>query len=357
MVKSLHQSLEAKLASVKDPNYDGSDADDGYEGDGLETISTKRGKGSKLKAKTKQAASELSTVEKSTLPSTVVYLGHLPVGFEDHEITVFLNQFGDVKRCRVSRSKKTGRSRGFAFVEFADHDVAKTVAETMSGYFLLEKRLVCHLVPMDKVHELMFAKPSRAVSKASMQKKAMVEVNKRRTVDAMKGITAKLVEREELKRKKLAALGIDFDFPGYGASAYAVTHIHEEKDSVAGTKRQKSSNSEEGAKVSSSEIAKTPKSRESKMKESGERKGEVIESPKAPATDGTQKKSEKLKRKKKRDESEDVVSKARSISDAVEKSGKQSKKNKIEKIPSKSKTPKLATKSSAKKKHNSGQHS
>lgn len=331
-----------------DPNYDGSDADDGYEGDDLETISTKRGKGSKVKAKTKQAASELSTVEKSTLPSTVVYLGHLPVGFEDHEITVFLNQFGNVKRCRVSRSKKTGRSRGYAFVEFADHDVAKTVAETMSGYFLLEKRLVCHLVPMDKVHELMFAKPSRAVSKTSMQKKAMVEVNKRRTVHAMKGITAKLVEREELKRKKLAALGIDFDFPGYAASACAVTHIREEKDSVAGTKRQKFSNSEEGSKVSPTEIAKTPKSRESKMKESGER-GEVIKTPKAPAIDGTQKKSEKLKRKKKREESEDVVSKAPSSSEAVEKSGKQSKTNKIEKLSTKSKTPKLATKSSAKK--------
>ncbi|EED96625.1 predicted protein, partial [Thalassiosira pseudonana CCMP1335] len=144
--------------------------------------------------------------------STVIYLGHLPIGFEEREITIFLNQFGSVSRCRVSRSKKTGRSRGYAFVEFTDAEVAKIVSETMSGYFLLEKRLVCHVLPRDKVHELMFAK-GKVKSKKDLQKKARMEVNKRKSVDVMKGITAKLVQREEMKRKKLAALGIDYDFP------------------------------------------------------------------------------------------------------------------------------------------------
>lgn len=351
MVKSLHRSLEAKLASLKDPNFDGSDPDDGYD-DKLVTISTRRDNGSKLKAKKKHVASQLSTEESSTLPSTVVYLGHLPIGFEDHEIIVFLNQFGNVKRCRVSRSKKTGRSRGYAFVEFADHDVAKTVAETMSGYFLLEKRLVCHLVPMDKVHDLMFAKPSRTVSKAHLQKKAMVEENKRRTVQAMKGITAKLVEREELKRKKLADLGIDFNFPGYAASANAVSHIHEEKDSVAGSKAKQFGDSKEEAKVHSKGSAKTPKTRESKTKLSDERKDELIETTIASATDGMLKTAEKKKRKTKIDENQDTVSKTPSNPDVVDKSRKKSKRKKIE-TPSTSRTPKLAMKSSGKK--NSGQ--
>ena len=80
----------------------------------------------------------------------------------------------------------------------------------MSGYLLLEKRLVCHVLPRDKVdHELMFAKPKRVPTKKDMQKKARSEVNKVRNADAIRGITARLVTREEMKRKKLGALGIE----------------------------------------------------------------------------------------------------------------------------------------------------
>lgn len=149
--------------------------------------------------------------------TTVVYIGHLPTGFEEREINALLGQFGNVRRCRVSRSTKTGRSRGYAFVEFADAEVTKIVAKTMNGYLLMEKRLICHTLPNDKVRELMFAKPKRAQSKADRQRKARGDVNKHRSADVLKGITTKLVQREEMKRKKLATLGIEYEFPGYAA--------------------------------------------------------------------------------------------------------------------------------------------
>lgn len=242
MVKSLHSSLEAKLASIKDPEYDDSDVDGESEDDQPETISAKRaGKGSKRKSRKKDATAQSTDDDASNQPSTVIYLGHLPVGFEEREITAFFNQFGNVNRCRVSRSTKTGRSRGYAFVDFADTEVAKIVAETMSGYFLLEKRLVCHVLPNDKVHELMFVRPKRVPTKAEKQKKARAEVNKRRSADVMKEITVKLVKREEMKRKKLAALGIDYDFPGYNASAKSVA----ESNNSSKKKRKKSDSVEE----------------------------------------------------------------------------------------------------------------
>lgn len=104
-------------------------------------------------------------------------------------------------------------------MEFADAEVAKIVAETMSGYFLLEKRLVCHVLPMDKVHEKMFFKARRIITKKDRQEVARTELNKRRSAEAMKEITAKLVKRDGLKRTRLAELGIDYEFPGYDASA------------------------------------------------------------------------------------------------------------------------------------------
>ncbi len=120
----------------------------------------------------------------------------------------------------MSRSTKTGRPRGYAFVEFADAEVTKIVAETMNGYFLLEKRLVCHVLPMDKVYDTMFAKSRRIITKKDRQKVARTECNKLRSAEAMKEITAKLIKREGMKRKRLGELGIEYDFPGYAFASF-----------------------------------------------------------------------------------------------------------------------------------------
>ena len=55
----------------------------------------------------------------------IVYIGHLPKGFEEDELRKFFEQFGKINKLRVSRSKKTGRSRGYAFLEFKDKEVAE----------------------------------------------------------------------------------------------------------------------------------------------------------------------------------------------------------------------------------------
>lgn len=253
------------MFALTDPVYSDGEDDQNEESE-TELISSKINKKGAKRSK-KNSDKNKSSDE----PSSVIYLGHLPVGFEEREITVFLNQFGNVMRCRVSRSKKTGRSRGYAFVEFVDHDVAKVVAETMSGYFLLEKRLVCHILPQDQVHELMFAKAKRIATKADIHKKARLEVNKQRSSDALKGITAKLVKREEMKRKKLSALGIDYDFPGYAAGAGAKST----DDAEPSSKRRRTMPSEDNEEEDASET-KTPKSsKKTKKKKSKDAKVEI----------------------------------------------------------------------------------
>lgn len=159
--------------------------------------------------------------------SSVIYIGHLPVGFDEQEITVFLNQFGAVKECRVCRSKKTGRSKGYGFVSFRDVEVAQIVAETLSGYFLLEKRLVCHVLPNEKVHDNLFAK-RKIQTKASLQNAARAEVNKKRSSESMMKLTEKLIKRNAKKQRKLASMGIDYEIPG----------LDEEKKSEADAERK-----------------------------------------------------------------------------------------------------------------------
>ncbi|KAL7528259.1 hypothetical protein ACHAXR_002352, partial [Thalassiosira sp. AJA248-18] len=332
MVKAFHRSLEAKLATLKDPEYDESDGDENEDDQPQTTISSKRtaaasaaGKGTKRK---KKQSTKANNDDDDESPSTVIYLGHLPVGFEEREITTFLNQFGSVKRCRVSRSTKTGRSRGYAFVDFIDPEVTQIVAETMSGYFLLEKRLVCHVLPNDKVHELMFAKPKKVPTKAEKQKKARLEVNQRRSADVMKEITAKLVKREEMKRKKLVELGIDYEFPGYKASA----------EVVAGSSSSSSSSAAAGDKSN----------KKKKRKLSGDENEEVVKddthknnNEAEKTTPRSQKKSSKKKKRASSvDQEEEKENDADAAAAVTEEEPPSKKKKKSGKTPKKQKTQK-----------------
>lgn len=47
----------------------------------------------------------------------------------------------------------TARSKGYGFIEFESPEVAQIVAETMNGYYLDGRKLVCDVVDPAKVHE------------------------------------------------------------------------------------------------------------------------------------------------------------------------------------------------------------
>lgn len=86
----------------------------------------------------------------------VVYLGHLPHGFYEGQLSSYLSQFGTVKRLRLSRSKRTGRSKGYAFVEFEHLEVAQIVVETMNDYLLSGRLIKAEVVDQSKVHRRMW---------------------------------------------------------------------------------------------------------------------------------------------------------------------------------------------------------
>ena len=69
----------------------------------------------------------------------IVYVGHLPKGFNEEELKKFFGQFGTVSKLRVSRSKKTGRSKGYAFLEFQDKEVASIAVGAMDKYLMFGK--------------------------------------------------------------------------------------------------------------------------------------------------------------------------------------------------------------------------
>lgn len=145
----------------------------------------------------------------------VIYLGHIPHGFYEKQMKNFFSQFGEVSKLRLSRNKKTGRSRHYAFIEFEDRHVATVVAETMDKYLLCNKLLVCKLVDPEKLHDRIWVGANKKFQQVPWRSIARKQHNDRRTVQQQQQRQAKLVKKETKKRKKLAELGIEYEFGGY----------------------------------------------------------------------------------------------------------------------------------------------
>ncbi|KAL3837164.1 hypothetical protein ACJMK2_022542 [Sinanodonta woodiana] len=148
----------------------------------------------------------------STLKPGIVRLSHIPWGFFEHDIKDYFKQFGTVSRVRLSRSKRTGNCRGYAYIEFASEDVARIAAETMNNYLMFGKLLKCRF--MDRVHpKLMkganrkFRKPMTHIQDAKRHNQIKTEIQQARGVRRFLGAYKK-------KMNKLVSLGINYELDG-----------------------------------------------------------------------------------------------------------------------------------------------
>ncbi|XP_028993464.1 MKI67 FHA domain-interacting nucleolar phosphoprotein [Betta splendens] len=169
---------------------------------------------SEFKKKVQEAKKKNTNVGDRLSPG-VVYVGHLPLGLFEPDLKTYFEQFGKVLRLRLSRSKKTGGSKGYAFVEFECDEVAKIVAETMNNYLMGERLLKCHIMAPENVHEKLFV-GSQAHFKKPVYP-AVARYNKKHSAERVKKMQDKLLRKEAKLRKRLAAHGIDYDFPGFAA--------------------------------------------------------------------------------------------------------------------------------------------
>ncbi|KAI9229456.1 MAG: hypothetical protein DHS80DRAFT_22332 [Piptocephalis tieghemiana] len=173
----------------------------------------------KEEAKLKQRIAALAP--KPSQPSGVLYLGRIPHGFYETEMRAYFGQFGDVVRLRLSRNRKTGRSKHFAFIEFGSVEVAEIVADTMNNYLLFGHLLQCKVIPPEKVHPDLFAGCERKFRVIPFRKIAAKHQNKAKSSEEVKGMHKRLLRKEKKKREQLKKAGINYTFPGYEADEKA----------------------------------------------------------------------------------------------------------------------------------------
>lgn len=143
----------------------------------------------------------------------VVYVGRIPHGFYEHEMREYFAQFGDISRLRLSRSRKSGASKHYAFVEFTSAGVANIVADTMNNYLMFGHILKCNVVPREQVHESLWKGANKRFKPVPWNKiegrKLEMGVGREQWVGRLEGEK----KRRASKNEKTKEIGYEFEAP------------------------------------------------------------------------------------------------------------------------------------------------
>ncbi|XP_034937583.1 MKI67 FHA domain-interacting nucleolar phosphoprotein [Chelonus insularis] len=144
----------------------------------------------------------------------IIYIGHIPHGFYEPQMKEYFSQFGVVTNVRVSRSKITGKSKGYGFVEFAHSEVAKIAAESMNNYLMFGRLVKTEYIPPEKQHDKYFSGrswSSKSYPKLWNRKKAIRRINSLSETDNSKDEFKKTFNSLTKLSKKLKASGINYN--------------------------------------------------------------------------------------------------------------------------------------------------
>ena len=245
-------------------------------------------------------------------PSTgVIYVGHLPWGFIDATLEKYFSQFGKITRIISPKSSKTGRSVGYAFIEFEDEETARIAAKTMNNYILFEKILKCSFVEDKSKYDRIFLKWKKKYEFKERYKAHCEKLAKQKSKGEIKTMIQGLLDREEQRREKMKELGIKYEYKGFKeiVEEYKKDHMNEIKEKNK-NKENKNDNKKGGndkkklketklEKKEKIEKKKEDKSEESEEKEEEEEEEESIQMEEEEEEEEEEKEKKEIKKSKK----------------------------------------------------------
>ncbi|PSN63967.1 RNA-binding domain-containing protein [Corynespora cassiicola Philippines] len=171
---------------------------------------------------TKEKRLALEKAAKNTEEPGVVFLGRIPHGFYEPQMKKYFAQFGQITKLRLSRNKKTGASKHYAFIEFKSAEVAEIVAKTMNNYLMFNHILQCRVVPPAQVHPELFKGANERFTRDPRNKKAGLEMER----GAERGVWEKRVAKESKRRTKASEkLKADFGYEFTAPTLKAVEDV------------------------------------------------------------------------------------------------------------------------------------
>jgi len=280
---------------IKLSDSDGADSDADVDARAV-PVDVARKAAKKMKSKMKTNVHGAFGREKDDRPR-VLYIGHVPHGFYEDQMRAYFGQFGEVTRLRLSRNKKTGKSKHYAYCEFKHPEVAAIVAESMDNYLLFESVLKVRLMTAEECHPELWKGANRKFKAVPWRRKAAEAHDKPRSAAELAKRDAALLAGERARRRKIEKAGIEYDFPGYAAAAKGGDAKSAKKTAKrAATKKEKTEENEapakatKAAKASAKETkapAKTPAKRKAPAAEAPAKKAKTPAKEKTPAKRAT----------------------------------------------------------------------
>ena len=199
-------------------------------------INKKKLKNPKSRLQKTQEAIESLTKPKKT---SVIYVGHLPWGFDEKALYKYFSQFGTINRLYNPRSTLSGRSKGYAFIEFLDEKTAEIAAKTMNNYLLFDRILKCNVIEDKSKYDNMFKNAKKKFVFNDKYKKLIERQEKEQSKEEIKNKIDTLLKREEIKREKMKEEGFNINFPGYKGivEEFKKSHKIGEKKNKESTKK------------------------------------------------------------------------------------------------------------------------
>ena len=208
--------------------------------------------------------------------TSIVYLGHIPAAFEEPQMRQFFTQFGPIKHLRLSRNKKSGASKHYAFIEFETPDVAEIVASTMNNYILFGRRLICEVMTAEAVDEHIWKGANRKFHVVNTAEKAANTMNARKSPDEVKTTLQKKLEKIQMQIDEMKASGKDSSVLEETNKSYKEALAALEKE---GKKKEKVEKKVEKETKKEAKSEKKEDKKEKKDKEMKKDKKEKMEKP------------------------------------------------------------------------------
>jgi RNA recognition motif-containing protein len=125
----------------------------------------------------------------------------------------YFSQFGTISKLRLSRNRRTGASKHFAFIEFESDEVAKIVANTMDNYLMFGHILKCKYAPQESLHPHLWKGANKRFKKVpyTMLEKRALEAPK--TTKQWEKKNAKEQKKRQQKAEKMKELGYEMKLP------------------------------------------------------------------------------------------------------------------------------------------------
>ena len=259
------------------------------ESDGNEDVDTRavpvdvaRKAAKKMKSKMKTRVYGAFGREKDDRPR-VLYIGHVPHGFYEDQMRAYFGQFGEVTRLRLSRNKKTGKSKHYAYCEFKHPEVAAIVAESMDNYLLFESVLKVRLMTAEECHPELWKGANRKFKAVPWRRKAAEAHDKPRSDAELAKRDAALLAGERARRRKIEKAGIEYDFPGYAAAAKKTEDAKKTKKTTAKRAAAKATPERTPEETKAPAKAKAPAKRKAAVAEAPAKKAKIPAKEKTPA--------------------------------------------------------------------------